>query len=160
MRQARASGVKRLQGNLCLSFDVFIRAETQKALTNLLKKSPLKKIIGGGVLRKIKGKVDYAYFPSGSVVAVKPDIMDGWCWLHLRIMGEEANNDYIHKPDDIEPDNWNKSKLRKWFEKNGTLKSIRGVKVYEHVLKNKERVQMWREKEMIANGYSFHTFTK
>ncbi len=154
MRQS----IRRLQGGLCLSFDILIRAETKETLFDLFKNEPFYSIVGKIALRKTKGKVDYVYFPSGSVVAVAPDIMDRWCWMHLRIMGEEANKDYINRPTNTESDRWNKSKLRKWFEINGTRKKIRGTEVYECVLKDNKRVQVWREKDMIGNGSSFHSF--
>ncbi len=87
-----------------------------------------------------------------------PPTTDVWCWLHLRLTGLAEATDFEPDPADAEPDRWNKSRIRKWMLDNGTLKTIRGVRVYEHVLGTGKRIQIWRGSEMEAAGAKFHEF--
>jgi len=154
--------------------DIFLRGETPAALRTVVKSTPFRNIVGNLTdqsdatkLRHLAGSVDHVYFPPNTVVIIRavydadenvlsPATMDAWCWLHLRLSGtaEAADLDDV----DDESDRWNRSKLRKWMQNNGTLKTPRGVTVYEHVLGTGKRVQLWRGSEMEAQGVLFHRF--
>ena len=145
--------------------DLFFRAETPVTLRTVIRSAPFRTVIGdlrdGSTgLRMLPGSVDWVYFPPDTVVITPgdPPTTDVWCWLHLRLTGLAEATDFEPDPADAEPDRWNKSRIRKWMLDNGTLKTIRGVRVYEHVLGTGKRIQIWRGSEMEAAGAKFHEF--
>ena len=134
-------GRGRLQAQLSLTFDVCLRAETPEVLFSFLKHPPFQSLLGER-LQKIKGKVDYTYHPPASVAAIPGTrTLDKWCWIHFHFMGERT------------PTKENEVKLLKWFKDNGTPKTLKGVKVYEHILEDRKRIQLWSMKDMVANKY-------
>ena len=148
--------------------DIFLRAETPGALRTVVKSNPFKAIIGDLTpdpddatnLRIIGGSVVHVYFPPNSVLVTpgNPPVMDSWCWLHLRLSGPAEASDFDAGSGNVETDRWNKSRLRKWMQNNGTRRTIRGVTVYERRQGGK-RVQVWRGKEMAEKGILFHEFS-
>ena len=146
-----------------MALDIFLRAETPAILETVVRSTAFRNIIGdvrdpeSTGLRKLPGNVDWVYFAPNSVVITpgSPPVTDDWCWLHLRLLGfsEFMDLDGI----DNEPDRWGRSKLRVWMQANGTLKTIRGVRVFEYKQGNK-RVQLWRGSEMETLGVKFHEY--
>lgn len=144
-----------------MSLDLFFRAENKAALRRVVLSTPFSNVFGdltardedGAVLtnefRQIPGSVYWVFFKAGRV--------DSWVWLHLRLIGpaEAADLDGV----DDQPDRWDRSRLKKWLKQNGTLKTIRGVRVWEYVFPQSapvnvrgKRVQVWRGSQMEALG--------
>ncbi len=154
-----------------MSLDIFLRAETLAALRTVVRSAPFRNIIGDvrdrdeagnivGGFRMLPGSVDWVYFEPNRVVITPgdPPVTDAWVWLHLRLTGSAEAADFEDDPADTEPDRWNKSRIRKWMQDNGTLRTIRGVRVYEHTLGTGKRIQVWRGRDMASTGAAFHEF--
>ena len=146
--------------------DLFFRAEDRATLRTVVRSAPFRNIIGdvrdpdGPGFIQIPGSVDWVFFPANNVVITPgdPPVTEDWVWLQLRLTGTAEADDFEDDPTDTEPDRWNKSRLRKWMQDNGTIKTIRGIRVYEHVLGNGKRAQVWRGSEMETLGVKFHEF--
>ncbi len=161
--------------------DLFFRAETPPTMNTVVRSVPFRNIIGdlrardddGGNIvsgiRTINGSVDWVYFAPGEIVItpavfdgdgvlITPAVTDTWCWLHLRLTGPAEADDFEEDLADTKTDRWNKSRLCKWMRDNGVLRTIRGVKVFEHTLANTKRIQVWRGSEMESLGIKFHEF--
>lgn len=153
--------------------DLFLRAETPASLRAVVKSAPFRSVIGdltdpedAASLRMIAGAVDHKYFPPRSVVVtpgaydaegneITPPVTDPWCWYHIRLSGKAEANDFEEGPG---PDRIDRSKVVKWVKKNGVTRTIRGCQVFEYTLGNGKRVQVWRPRDMAANGVLFHEF--
>ncbi len=153
--------------------DLFFRAQTPATLRTVIRSAPFRNVIGdvrdpdGPGFIQIPGSVDWVYFPPNRVVItpatydgngdiITPAVTDGWCWMQLRLHGDaEAADD---EGENGEPDRWNRSRLKRWMKENGTLRTIRGVRVYEHTLGNGKRIQVWRGAQMEALGVNFHEY--
>ncbi len=160
--------------------DLFFRAETRATLRSVIRSAPFRNVIGDLRARDDEGKVttgivmlpgsvDWVYFPPNRVVItpavldgngdiITPAVTDAWCWLQLRLYGDAETADFEDDPADQEPDRWNKSRIRKWMQNNGTFRTIRGVRVYQHTLGNGKRIQVWRGSQMEALGVKFHEY--
>ncbi len=155
--------------------DLFFRAETPATLRTVIRSAPFRNIIGdvrdpdGPGFIRIPGSVDWVYFAPDSVVTtpavhdgngdiITPAVTDPWCWMQLRLTGVASESDVKDPPLWIGEDRWNKSKLVDWMKNNGTLRTIRGVRVYEHTLGNGKRIQVWRGAQMEALGVNFHEY--
>ena len=155
--------------------DIFLRGETPATLRAVVRSAPFRNIIGdvrdpdSTGLRMLSGSVDWVYFAPNSVVVtpavldgdgsiITPAVTDAWCWLHLRLTGPAEAADFEDDPGGTEPDRWRKSRLKRWVKENGTLRTIRGVRVWQHTLGNGKRIQIWRGSQMEALGVKFHEF--
>ncbi len=150
-----------------MSLDLFLRAEDKSTLKTVVLSTPFRNIIGdltardenGDVLTdefsQIPGSVDWTFFRVGDV---KDGIggVDSWVWLHLRLTGSAETEDLDGVND--QSDRWDRSKIRAWMEANGVIRTIRGVKVYEHTLGNGKLIQVWRGSEMVTQGVLFNEF--
>ncbi len=144
--------------------DLFFRAETPATLRTVVRSAPFRNIIGdlrepdGPGFIQIPGSVDWVYWAPNSVVITPgdPPVTDAWCWLHLRLTGNAEVAD--DEGDNGEPDRWNRSRIKRWMKNNGTLRTIRGVRVWQHTLGNGKRMQVWRGSEMEALGVKFHEY--
>ncbi len=154
--------------------DLFFRAETPATLRTVVRSAPFRSVIGDLRARDAEGKVttgivmlpgavDWVYFAPNRVVitpavldgdgnVITPAVTDDWCWLQLRLYGDAETADFEDDPADVEPDRWNKSRIRKWMQDNGTIRTIRGVRVYEHTLGNGKRAQIWHGRDMAENA--------
>ncbi len=163
-----------------MALDLFLRAETAATLRTVVRSAPFRNIIGdvrdpdSPGLIQIPGSVDWVFFPSNSVVTtpavldmdgntITPAVMDPWSWLHLRISGPAEVADLDGMND--QTDRWDRSKLKLWVKENGTLLTIRGVRVWEYRFPQsaptgarRKRVQIWRGAQMEALGVKFHEF--
>ncbi len=156
--------------------DLFVRAETPATLRTVIRSAPFRNIIGdlrepngGGGIRSIPGAVDFVVFLPNTVVItpatydgngdiITPAVTDAWCWLQLRLSGTARSADFEGDPYSVRPDRWDFSRLKRWMKDNGTLRTIRGVSVYEHTLGNGKRIQVWRGAQMEALGVNFHEY--
>ncbi len=154
-------------------FDSFWRAQDLGTLRTVIRSAPFRNVIGdmrepdgqGGytpnsLRRAIPGSVDYVYFPPNSVVItpavydndgniITPAVTDGWCWIQLRIYGAaEVADDDVEDGSDARFD---RSRIRKWMQNNGTFRTIRDVRVYEYTLGNGKRMQIWHGRDMAEN---------
>ena len=149
-----------------MALDLFLRAEDKATLRTVVLSTPFRNIIGDltardgdgdvipGEFQQITG-VDWVFFQVGDVKDGVGGI-DSWVWLHLHLTRTAEANDLDGT--DNQADRWNRSKIRKWMKDNGSLKTIRGVKVYEHTLGNGKRIQVWRGLQMATLGVLFHKF--
>ncbi len=151
--------------------DLFFRAETPATLRTVVRSAPFRNVIGDLRARDAEGKVttgivmlpgsvDWVYFPPGRVVItpavrdgngdiITPAITDAWCWLQLRLYGKaEVVDDDVA---DWSASRFDRSRIRKWMQDNGTFRTIRGVRVYEHTLGNGKRAQIWHGQDMADN---------
>ncbi len=146
--------------------DLFFRAETPATLRTVIRSAPFRNIIGdvrdpdGPGFIQIPGSVDWVYFPPNRVVItpavrdgdgeiITPAVTDPWCWLQLRLENTAEVAD--DEGENGEPDKWNRSRIKRWMKNNGTLRTIRGVRVYEHTLGNGKRMQIWHGRDMAEN---------
>ncbi len=165
--------------------DLFFRAETPATLRTVIRSAPFRNVVGdlrardedGNVvsgIRMLPGSVDYVYFAPGSVVItpatydgngdiITPAVTDGWCWMQLRLYGDAEAADFEDDPADVEPDRWNKSRIRKWMKANGTFvyldqdpawSSIPNAHIrgFMYTLGNGKRIGILRGSEMEAAG--------
>lgn len=156
-----------------MALDLFLRAEDRATLRTVVRSAPFRTVIGdvrdpaGAGFVQIPGSVDWVFFPSNRVVItpgvydsdgneITPPVTDSWVWLHLRLTGSAEVNDLDGVND--QPDRWDRSKIRAWMQANGTFRTIRGVRVYEHTLGTGKRIQVWRGSEMEALGVKFHEY--
>jgi len=157
--------------------DLFFRAEDPITMRTVLKSATFQNFIGNltdpddtNNLLKLRDLVEYKYFRPNYVVItpgvydengneITPPVYDSWCWLHLRLIGQNVNDDLIN-PGDPDPDHWNKSRIVDWMKNNGTLKTIRGCTVFEYIVAatGNKAIQVWRGKDMDDNGVLFHQF--
>ena len=144
--------------------DLFLRAETPATLRTVVRSAAFRNIIGdvrdpdGTGFIQIPGSVDWVFFASNRVVITPgdPPVTDPWVWLHLRLTGPAEAADLDGAND--QPDRWNRSRLKRWMKENGILRTIRGVRVWEHTLGDGKRIQIFRGSEMEALGVKFHEF--
>ncbi len=147
-----------------MSLDLFFRAETPTTLRTVVRSAPFRNIIGDvrdpdstGFIQ-IPGSVDWVYFKPNDYVTDGQGGVDSWCWLHLRLTGPAEAADYEDDPGGTEPDRWRKSRLKRWMKENGIVRTIRGVRVWQHTLGNGKRIQIWRGAQMEALRVKFHEF--
>ena len=158
-----------------MAIDLFFRAETVAALRTVVRSAPFRNIIGdvrepaGPGFIQIAGSVDWVFFRPDRVVVtpavldgdgnvITPAVTDSWAWLHLRLTGPAEAADHEDDPGGTEPDRWRKSRLKRWIKENGTLRTIRGVRVWQHTLGNGKHLQIWRGSQMEDLGIKFHEF--
>ncbi len=150
-----------------MALDLFFRAETPATMRTVVRSAPFRNIMGdvrardedGNIvagLRMLPGSVDHVYFPPNSV-SNGAGGTDVWCWLHLRLTGSAEAGD-LDDTGPTGPDRWERSRIRAWVRDNGALKTIRGVRVYEHTLASGKNIQVWRGRDMAAQGVLFHEF--
>ena len=147
-----------------MSLDLFFRAETPATLRTVVRSAPFRNIIGDlrdpdstGFIQ-IPGSVDWVFFPSNRVVITPgdPPVTDSWVWLQMRLTGTAEVAD--DEGENGEDDHWNRSRLKRWMKANGTLRTIRGVRVWQHTLGNGKRIQIWRGSDMESLGVKFHEY--
>ncbi len=140
--------------------DLFFRAQTPATLRTVIRSAPFRNVIGDLRARDAEGKVttgivmlpgavDWVYFPPNRVVITPgdPPVTDPWCWLQLRLYGEaEAADD-----DGGSAARFDRSRIRKWMQDNGTFRTVRDVRVYEYTLGNGKRAQIWHGRDMAEN---------
>ncbi len=144
-----------------MALDLFFRAETTATLRTVIRSAVFRNTIGdvrdpeGAGFIQISGSVDWVFFPIGDVSNGQGGV-DNWVWLHLRLTGsaEDADLDGVND----QPDRWDRSRLKRWMKENGTLLTIRGVRVWQHTLGDGKRIQIWRGAQMDALGVKFHEF--
>ncbi len=156
-----------------MSLDLFFRAEDRATLRTVVRSQAFRSIIGdvrdpvGPGFIQIPGGVDWVFFPSKRVVItpavldgdgdiITPAVTDSWVWLHLRLTGpaEAADLDGVND----QPDRWNRSRLKRWVKESGILRTIRGVRVWQHTLGDGKRIQIWRGADMESLGVKFHEY--
>jgi len=149
-----------------MSLDLFFRAENLATMKTAVRSLPFRNIIGdvrdpdsNGFIQ-IPGSVDWEVFLSNTVVITPgdPPVTDSWVWLHLRLTGTAEAADFEVDPGGTEPDRWRKSLLKRWVKENGILRTIRGVRVWQHTLGNGKHLQIWRGSQMEDLGIKFHEF--
>jgi len=156
-----------------MALDIFLRAEDTATMKTVVRSAPFRNIIGdvrdpdGNGFIQIPGSVDWVYFPSNTLVLIPgvfdqeggviiAPVTDSWAWLHLRLTGTAEVAD--DEGENGEADRWNRSRIKRWLKDNGIMRTIRGVRVWQHTLGNGKRIQIWRGSEMESLGVKFHEF--
>ena len=149
-----------------MALDLFFRAEGQATMRKVVRSVPFRNLIGDlrardendniiAGFRMLPGSVDWVYKSAGNVSNGQGGT-DTWVWLHLRLTGTAEADDLDGVND--QPDRWDRSKLKRWIKDNGILRTLRGVRVWQHTLGNGKRIQIWRGAQMESLGVMFHKY--
>lgn len=137
--------------------DLFFRATDGAAMKAVLTSDQMTTVIGKLVndeaedIRGMAG-VEIAILGSNFVVT-KPGTTDPQFWVQIRLHGAMERADV-----DGAGLKWDRSKVVARMKEIGTLKTLRGVAVYEIALPNSKTFQIWNGKQLADLGIQFHEF--